>query len=101
MNDQELNRLLEQIQQSSSQTPEYLAKKIIANLPERTPLDRMLDFLTANIWRPLATAALPLLIGFTLGVSGEPGGQPETQIWFEAESILFAESYEEYTNDEI
>lgn len=46
--------------------PLGLRTRIVANAPQR---DAWLDWLTVRIWRPVALASLPLVLGFAFGAN--------------------------------
>lgn len=46
--------------------PLGLRTRIIANAPQR---DAWLDWLTVRVWRPVALASLPLVLGFAFGAN--------------------------------
>ncbi|MCY4427014.1 MAG: hypothetical protein OXC05_08285 [Halieaceae bacterium] len=79
--------------------PIGLKSRIIARLPSVTPIflpDRMLDWLTTALWRPLLLASLPLAFGFTLGVgvyqdTGEPEDSLALLVFSDAAAVTFGE----------
>jgi hypothetical protein len=48
--------------------PPGLRTRILARLPEPTPVPAVLRWLTARMWRPVLAAALPLVVGFVVGI---------------------------------
>ncbi len=101
MNDKELIDRLNRLQSNPAKAPAYLAHRILANLDERTTVDRMYDWLTAAVWRGLAVAALPAMLGFVLGLSSGELPKVDAQLWQETETLLFTQDLESYTYDEI
>ena len=98
MNDEDLEQAFEQIKQQSVTAPPHLAQRILANLPERDPLERLWQWFSASLWRAAATAALPLLVGFALGACDI---MQTGESWEEAEVLVFADALVEYEYDEI
>ena len=49
-----------------------LDAKILAELPVRDGLQRVVDWLTSTLWRPALAAAVPLVLGFILGTTVLP-----------------------------
>ncbi len=92
-----LERDLERLRASRPAAPAYLQERIMANLPERDPWQDLLDWLRASTWRPVAAAALPLLLGFTVGLTAGDDLELEPT----TESLIFAEVWEAYETDEI
>lgn len=97
MNEQEFEQLLERVQHTSHQAPDYLAAKIQANLPTRAPFDRVFSWFGVSLWRGVLTALLPLAIGFSFGL----GEVQDLEPWIEAEALMYADTLEEYDYDEI
>ena len=98
MNDNDLDQAFDQLQQQSTKAPPYLAQRVLANLPEREPLDRLWQWFSVSLWRVAAGTALPLLLGVAVGMSS--AGQTEDS-WAEAEALVFADALAEYEYDEI
>lgn len=79
--------------------PSGLKSRIIARLTNAQPIflpDRMLDWLTTALWRPLLLASLPLAFGFTLGIgvyqdTGEPEDSLALLIFSDAAAVTFGE----------
>ena len=46
-----------------------LDARILAGLPARDGLQRMVDWLSGALWRPALAAAVPLALGFIIGIS--------------------------------
>jgi len=101
MNDQEFEQLLERAQQPKHQAPDYLATKILANLPTQEPFEQLFSWFGASIWRGALTALLPLALGFSLGVGIGSNDAQEQDPWLDTESLMFADVLEEYDFDEI
>ena len=99
MNDQQLDKHLEQLKQNQVEAPAFLAPRIVANLDDSSPVDQLVARLINPLWRPVALAAFPLLIGFTLGVTGVPSSSG-ADIWYEADALVFADEVEAYDYDE-
>ena len=95
--DEQFDAALAQLAAQPIVAPGYLAPRIIANLPDQEPLDRLLGWLSTALWRGAAATALPLLLGFVLGTANIA----ETEIWEEAEALVYADKITEYEYDEI
>ena len=95
--DEQLDAALAQLAEQPAVAPSYLASRIVANLPDQEPLDRVLDWLSSALWRGAAVAAVPLLLGFALGSAN----MAETETWEEAEALVYVDTITEYDNDEI
>ncbi len=92
-----LERDLERLRASQPAAPAHLKERIIANLPERDPWQDLFDWLRASAWRGVTAAALPLLLGFAVGLAA--GDDPELEL--ATDSLIFAEVWEAYETDEI
>ena len=97
MNDEELDRQLDRLSQTRKPAPDYLAPRILANVPAREPIEVIFGWFSAALWRPVAAAMLPLLLGFIAGT----GNVEDTDTWYEAEALVFVDVLEEYDYDEI
>ena len=98
MKDEEFLQQLDGLAQTRQPAPAHLGPRIVANLPPRDPIESLLDWLGAGLWRGAMAAILPLAVGFALGVSQvEESRDP----WFESQTLLFADTLEEYDLDEI
>ena len=62
---------------------------------------RLLDWFAISIWRPVLTAFLPLVIGFTLGFlqAGDPADAQADQSSMLAFSSILDDYPEEYSDD--
>ncbi len=98
MNDDDLDQAFDRLRQQPSKAPPYLAQRVLANLPEREPLDRLWQWFSASLWRVAAGTALPLLLGFAVGISNAVQSEDS---WAEAEALVFADGLVEYEYDEI
>ena len=79
-------------------------KRKLATPPESSPDDtmaRLLDWFAISIWRPVLTAFLPLVIGFTLGFlqAGDPADAQADQSSMLAFSSILDDYPEEYSDD--
>ncbi len=92
-----LDRDLERLREAQPAAPAYLKERIVANLPERDPGQELLDWLRASAWRGVTAAALPLLLGFAIGLSAGD----DAELDMETDSLIFAEVWEAYQTDEI
>ncbi len=93
--DESLDRELKLLEAQRPGAPAYLHQRIVASLPEREPAVELLEWLGASAWRSITAAALPLVIGFAVGVLF--GGDEISY----ADSILFADTWEAYESNEI
>ena len=100
MNDKDFARHLDRLSQIKQAAPDYLALRILANLPSREPLESVFAWLQNSLWRGAVTALIPLLIGFGLG-SGVNINSETQDTWYEAEALVYGEILEEYDYDEI
>jgi hypothetical protein len=98
MNDTELDTALADLAARRPAAPDYLAARIVANLPEPTALEFIRTWLLQSVWRGATALVLPLALGFVLG-SGIPMEQEVS--WAESESLVFADTLEEYDSSEI
>lgn len=98
MNDNDLDQAFERLRQQPSAAPPYLAQRVLANLPDNEPLDRLWRWFSASLWRIAAGAALPLLVGIAVGMSN---ARVTENNWVEAEVLVFADALAEYEYDEI
>ena len=97
INDEDINRGLAELAEQRIDAPDHLTRQILAKLGEQPehPADRLLDWFTDALWRPVLAMFVPVALGFSLGFTGEPEGlyQPET--------LLYSETIEEVFSDEI
>ena len=92
-----LERDLALLKEAQPRAPDYLQARIMANLPERDAVDDFFAWLRASAWRGVTAAALPLVLGFALGMaSGESESANPV-----ADSLYFANVWEAYDSDEI
>lgn len=75
------------------QAPPGLQARILAAVVRRDPFDRALDWLTSRLWRPVLAAALPVLVGFVIGI-GLPE-EPDLDLAGTIGSLAFVDLYEE------
>ena len=101
MDDQELNQHLQALARRQARAPDYLAGRILAQVPERNALDRLTQWFGAAPWRGAMAAALPLLAGFVLGTVVNNAAVDDASAWYAAEELVYGRSYEEYEYDEI
>ncbi len=73
-----------------------LDAKIIAELPTRDGVQRIVDWLSGALWRPALAAAIPLAVGFVLGISIP---EEDSQLADELSLLVFSETYEEFEDD--
>ena len=100
MNDEELTEHLNALSHNPPGAPAYLTTRILAQLPDHAPLDRVFQWLTAALWRSVAAAAVPIMVGFVLGTTGIDM-QSDDDLWYHTQSLVYADSLEEYDYDEI
>ncbi|XOV84112.1 MAG: hypothetical protein ACFHXK_03130 [bacterium] len=98
MNDKDLDDALAALAAQRPPTPDYLAARIIANLPEPGAFELIRSWLLHSVWRGATALILPLVIGFVLG-SGT--GVSHNESWTETESLLFVDALLEYDSNEI
>lgn len=98
MNDSELDTALADLAARRPEAPDYLAARIVANLPEPSAFQFIRSWLLQSVWRGATALILPLALGFVLGL-GNPVEQEMS--WVESESLLFADTLEEYDSSEI
>jgi hypothetical protein len=90
----ELEQRLERLRQESPGAPDYLAERILSNLPVRNPLTALTEWLTRSLWRPALAFAMPLAFGFLIGfIQPMNEAMPETE--------LFADAATEFEFDEL
>ncbi len=70
--------------------------KILAELPTRDGVQRIVDWLSASLWRPALAAAIPLALGFILGITIP---EEDSQLADELSLLVFSETYEELQDD--
>ncbi len=75
--------------------PDYLQQRILANLPEREPAVELLAWLRGSAWRLATATALPLALGFVMGITSGVEDVSYT------DSLLYAETWEAYESNEI
>lgn len=97
----DLLRNLQKLAQYQPEAPPYLAARIVANLPDISPLERLVGWFTATMWRGATAAVIPLMIGFVIGVSGTHPADDDVTAWYDAEDLVYATTIEEYNYDEI
>ncbi len=97
----QLDQRLQRLRQLQTRAPAHLAGRILANLPEPTPAEQFLLWLTTSLWRPALAAAVPLMIGFVAGVFGSHPLNDDLAAWYSAEDLVYATFIEEYEHDEI
>jgi len=73
-----------------------LDNRILAELPNRDVLQRMVDWLTGALWRPALAAAVPLALGFVLGTMNPA---EDSQLADELSLLVFSATYEELEDD--
>jgi hypothetical protein len=95
--EQEFDRQLKQLKQHRQPAPEYLASRILANLPERGPAEMIFSWFGASAWRGATAAMLPLILGMAFGIISTAEQEP----WYESQTLVFADTIEEYDYDEI
>ena len=100
MTDEELDRAFEALRSQQSPAPNHLTARVIASVPaDAGATERLLLWLSGALWRGPVVAALPLLIGFGLGMAANNGGGQEMSNWYLSQDPLYAVSFEEYDND--
>ena len=100
MNDDDFARHLDRLSQTKQIAPDYLAPRILANLPSREPLEAVIAWLRSSVWRGVVTALIPLALGFGLGSGVNISGDSQ-DTWYETEALVYGEILEEYDYDEI
>ena len=102
MTEEELDRAFAALRSQQPAAPKQLTARVIASAPvDAGVTERLLIWLSGALWRVAAVAAMPLLIGFGLGVAANSGGSQEISNWYLSEDPLYAATFEEYDNDEI
>ena len=100
MNDKDLIDQLHELGNHDPGAPTYLAAKVIANLPLRDPFEQALAWFSQTLWKATAAVATPLLIGFTLGISGVANNGADDTAWYDSDYLAYADMLEEYPYDE-
>ena len=70
--------------------------KILEQLPPKDDLQRIVDWLAGALWRPALAAAIPLALGFALGVTMP---EEDSQLADELSLMAFSATYEELEDD--
>ncbi len=73
-----------------------LDERILAELPVRDGVQRIVDWLTGALWRPALAATIPLLLGFILGITIP---EEDSQLADELSLLVFSTTYEEIEDD--
>lgn len=73
-----------------------LDERILAELPVRDGIQRILDWLTGALWRPALAATIPLALGFILGTTIP---EEDSQLADELSLLVFSTTYEELEDD--
>lgn len=73
-----------------------LDERILAELPVRDGIQRILDWLTGALWRPALAATIPLAFGFILGTTIP---EEDSQLADELSLLVFSTTYEELEDD--
>ncbi len=73
-----------------------LDERILAELPVRDGIQRMVDWLTGALWRPALAATIPLALGFILGTTIP---EEDSQLADELSLLVFSTTYEELEDD--
>ena len=98
MNDNELNSALGELAARRTPAPEYLAARIVANLPEPSAFEFIRTWLLHSVWRGATALILPLALGFVLGLNNSVSHNDN---WAESESLVFADTLLEYDGSDI
>lgn len=71
--DHDIDGLLDALQEDLTRAPDAIRVSVLNNL-HKAPVARydLVAWFGVSLWRPLCTAALPLLLGFGLGYAGLP-----------------------------
>jgi len=101
MKDDDLHEHLRALSAARLAAPEYLAQRIESNLPDANPVDRILGWLSAAIWRSAIAVSVPIALGLSAGAFSPPSDSTERSIWYISESLVFADNLKVFDDDEI
>ena len=73
-----------------------LDAKILARLPARDGVQRVVDWLSGALWRPALAATIPLALGFILGITIP---EEDARLADELSLLVFSETFEELEDD--
>jgi hypothetical protein len=78
----------------------YLAGRIVARAGEmEDPWQRLIEWLSARLWRPVLAAGLPLAFGFAVGMVQLPPAEEDAYLAADLGLMAFSSAYGEL-NDE-
>ena len=78
--------------------PAGLQARILVRVAEPDVWNRLADWFQAALWRPVAAAALPLLMGFLIGLQSPP--PTDTALLAELSALPLASTIEDMVHDE-
>jgi len=97
--DAQLQELLDELLQPQQAAPAYLSQRILANLPTASPAQDIFSWLTSSLWRSAWVAALPLVLGFVMGITVSLNDNSLADE-LDVEALVFAQHIEEFEVDE-
>ena len=100
MNDKDLINRLHDLGAGDTGAPAYLASRVMANLPAREPLQQIFAWFTDTLWKSTAVVATPLILGFTLGISGVLDNSTDDSSEYHGDYLVYADMLEDYSYDE-
>ena len=94
MTDQQLQKRLDAYSNTSISAPPELAKRIMAQIAER-PTPPLLNWLLESLWRTASLGVLPIVLGFSLGMSNIVETSSNTMD-VDVEAIIYLSEVEEF-----
>jgi hypothetical protein len=81
--------------------PSHLAGRIVANTADMTdPWQRLIDWLSDRLWRPVLAAGIPLAFGFALGMVQLSSPEEDAYLAADLGLMAFSSSYAELAYEE-
>ena len=76
--------------------PSYLAGSIVARAAEmEDPWQRLIEWLSGRVWRPVLAAGLPLAFGFAVGMAQLPATEEDAYLAADVGLMAFSPAYGE------
>ena len=81
--------------------PDHLAGRIVARAAgPQDPWQSLIDWLGAGVWRGVLAAALPLALGFAVGLAQPSSTQEDAYLAADVGLMAFSSSYEEPSHED-
>ena len=100
MDERQLDDLLRHGREAAQEhtAPGSLRRRILELTTPADPLSQIADWLRTSLWRPLMAAALPLALGFSVGVGN--ADVSDDYLAEDVSALMFADPFDEIADED-